>query len=112
SSDNSLEIIHTYKEKLKYWQSQPDGGQANAINFGMQHCTGEIVAWLNSDDWYVNDPFWTVARAYQENPECGLYVGNGFRYREGEYKPFCPRHIAISREVLREGLDYILQPAT
>lgn len=112
SSDKSLEIIQVYQKKLTYWQSKPDGGQASAINAGMQHCTGDIVAWLNSDDWYVNDPFWTVAHAYQENPGSGLFIGNGFRFKDAEYKPFCPRHIAISREVLREGLDYILQPAT
>ncbi|MBK9928210.1 MAG: glycosyltransferase [Anaerolineales bacterium] len=112
SSDKSLEIIQAYQEKLTYWQSKPDGGQASAINAGMQHCTGDIVTWLNSDDWYVNDPFWTVAHAYQENPGSGLFIGNGFRFKDAEYKPFCPRHIAISREVLREGLDYILQPAT
>ena len=112
STDNSLEIILAHKQNLKYWQSQSDGGQANAINTGMQHCTGDIVTWLNSDDWYVNEPFWIVARAFQENPGCGLFIGNGFRYREGVYQPFCPRHIAISREMLKEGLDYILQPAT
>ncbi len=112
SNDNSIDIIHKYEPKLKFWQSQPDGGQANAINLGMQHCSGELVTWLNSDDWYMDNAFWIVARAYQENPEYGLFVGNGFRYKNGEFNPFCPRHIAISREVLREGLDYLLQPAT
>jgi glycosyltransferase involved in cell wall biosynthesis len=112
STDRSVEIIQSNLEKLKYWQSQPDGGQADAINMGMRHCTGEIVSWLNSDDWYVNQPFWVVARAYQENPQAGMFVGNGFRYKDNEYTPFCPRHIAISREVLAEGMDYILQPAT
>jgi glycosyltransferase involved in cell wall biosynthesis len=112
SNDASVRIIQTYQEKLKYWQSQPDGGQANAINMGMSHCSGDIVAWLNSDDWYINESFWIIAHAFQENPEGGLFIGNGFRYKGGLYKPFCPRHIAIQREMLDEGLDYILQPAT
>ncbi|MBK9925011.1 MAG: glycosyltransferase [Anaerolineales bacterium] len=112
SNDQSLDIIRSYSEKLKYWQSQPDEGQANAINMGMQYCNGDIVSWLNSDDWYINNPFWVIARAYQENPKSGLFIGNGFRHKDGEFRPFCPRHVAISREVLSEGLDYILQPAT
>src|SRR6266487_3647169 len=80
SSDESVDIIRSYESRLAYWQSQPDGGQSAAINAGMQHCTGDLVAWLNSDDFYWGDSLWTVGRAYAAFPGHSLYIGNGFRY--------------------------------
>jgi len=50
STDGSVEIIKKYARHLTYWQSQPDGGQYAAINEGFTKTTGEIMAWLNSDD--------------------------------------------------------------
>ncbi|MEP0783657.1 glycosyltransferase [Trichocoleus sp. DQ-A3] len=113
STDESLNIIHSYEPKLTYWQSQPDGGQSEAINLGMQHCTGELVTWLNSDDFYWGDSLWSAGRAYAAFPEHGLYIGNGLRYNQSSesYTPFCRRHLALNREALMQGLDYILQPS-
>jgi glycosyltransferase involved in cell wall biosynthesis len=114
STDQSLEIIKGYARCLTYWQSQRDGGQAAAINEGLRHCSGDIVAWLNSDDYYLPDALWRIARAYAEFPARGLYVGNGLRDRgsDQQFTPFCRRHVAINRHALTEGLDYVLQPAT
>lgn len=50
STDGSVDIIRKYEKHLTYWQSQPDGGQYQAINEGFQRSTGEIMGWLNSDD--------------------------------------------------------------
>src|SRR5262245_37737534 len=52
STDDSVAIIRSFESRLKFWQSRRDGGQSAAINEGMRHCTGELVAWLNSDDYY------------------------------------------------------------
>ena len=52
STDNSVDIIKKYERCLTYWQSQPDNGQYHAINEGFRKTTGEIMAWLNSDDKY------------------------------------------------------------
>ena len=114
STDQSLEIIKEYAGSLTYWRSQRDAGQAAAINEGLRHCSGDIVAWLNSDDYYLPDALWRIARAYAEFPARGLYVGNGLRYREHnqQFTPFCRRHVAINRDALTNGLDYVLQPAT
>ena len=114
STDGSVDIIRSYEKRLGYWQSRPDGGQSAAINEGVSRCTGELVAWLNSDDFYWRDSLWTVGRAYRAYPGHGLYIGNGLRFNqtEGRYTPFNRKHLALNREVLINGIDYILQPAT
>jgi len=114
STDESVAIIQSYADRLRHWRSSPDAGQSAAINEGVYYCTGELVTWLNSDDFYHGDSLWEVARAYRAHPNCGLYIGNGFRYdeRTGTRSPFCTRHVALSREALTHGPDYLLQPAT
>ena len=53
STDGSVEIIRTFENRLAWWVSEPDQGQYNAINKGFAHTSGEIMAWLNSDDLYT-----------------------------------------------------------
>ncbi len=52
STDSSVEIIHQYADKLAWWVSERDQGHADALNKGFAHATGDIFAWLNSDDTY------------------------------------------------------------
>jgi len=76
STDGSLEIVERYTDKLAYWVSEPDKGQASAINKGLAHATGEIVAWLNSDDIYLPGAFMQAAQAFQSNPGLGFMYGD------------------------------------
>ena len=50
SSDNSANIIHQYAPWLTYWVSEPDNGQAHALNKGFAQATGDLFGWINSDD--------------------------------------------------------------
>lgn len=69
SSDGSIEIIKKYEKHLRYWCSEPDQGQYYAINKGFQHATGDIMAWLNSDDMYFPWTFRTVGSILHDLPE-------------------------------------------
>jgi glycosyltransferase involved in cell wall biosynthesis len=62
SQDQSVEIIRKYEPWLTYWTSEPDRGQSHAINKGFVRATGEIMCWLNSDDYFAPDTLWTVAK--------------------------------------------------
>ena len=72
STDGSLEIIHNYADQFAYWVSEPDSGQAEAINKGFSHARGEIVAWLNSDDLYLPGAISQAVAALQADPQLGM----------------------------------------
>ncbi|HTN20031.1 MAG TPA: glycosyltransferase family 2 protein [Pelobium sp.] len=67
STDNSVEIIEKYDKHISYWVSEKDKGQADAINKGLAHCTGEIFNWINSDDLLAPNALFTIASLYKEN---------------------------------------------
>lgn len=78
SKDNSLELIHKYAHRFAWWVSEPDRGQADAINKGFKQAKGEIVAWINSDDLYYRpDVVRQAVEALQENPQVGMVYGDG-----------------------------------
>ncbi len=76
SQDGSLEIIRRYTDRLAWWVSEPDGGQAEAINKGLQHARGEILAWLNSDDIYLPGAIQSALDTLRANPQAGMVYGD------------------------------------
>ncbi len=58
STDGSIDIIRKYERHLAYWVSEPDSGMYDAINKGFSRTTGDIMAWINSDDMYLP---WTIS---------------------------------------------------
>jgi glycosyltransferase involved in cell wall biosynthesis len=69
STDNSVDIIRRYADHLDYWVSEKDRGQNHAINKGMARATGEVLAYLNSDDKYLPWTFRTAGRIFMTLPE-------------------------------------------
>jgi hypothetical protein len=76
STDNSVDIIKKYENKLAYWVSEKDNGQADAINKGFARATGEIIAWLNSDDYYLAGAVSSAEKIFEANPDVALVYGN------------------------------------
>ncbi len=72
SSDGSVDIIKKYAPHLAYWVSEKDSGQAEAINKGMARATGGVVAWLNSDDYYLPGAVASALKIFDENPDVVL----------------------------------------
>ena len=75
SDDGSREIIQSYAEHLTYWVSEPDEGQADAINKGFARATGKYVAWLNSDDVYRPGAVSRAVAILEADPDLGLVYG-------------------------------------
>jgi len=117
STDGSLEIIKKYKDKLKYI-SEKDKGQSNGINKGLRMATGDIVAFLNADDIYLDNTLDTVVRYFKDNPECMWLTGyckiideNGKQIKKyiTDYKNRKLRRFSFEQLLVE---DCISQPAT
>ena len=72
STDGSVDVIQKYAGRLAWWVSEQDKGQTDAINKGFNRATGEILAWLNSDDTYNPRAVGQAVKYLIENPEVGL----------------------------------------
>lgn len=74
STDNTLDIIKKYEDRIDYWVSEPDNGQSSALNKGFSKATGDVLAWINSDDYYELDIFDKVMKKFTD-PD--VYILNG-----------------------------------
>ena len=66
SQDQSVDILKAYSPWLTYWESKPDKGQTEAINKGMKRVSGDIIAYINSDDYYNPGTFFRIAEEFQK----------------------------------------------
>lgn len=75
SSDNSVEILRKYEPWLAHWTSEPDLGQANAINKGFQKSSGHIMGWLNSDDCINPSALQRIAKQFMADNSIDIVCG-------------------------------------
>jgi glycosyltransferase involved in cell wall biosynthesis len=77
STDGTLDIIKKYIDSIEYYISEPDSGIYNAMNKGISASTGDIVFFLNSDDYFADDRVLEdVASVFQKNPDIDIVFGN------------------------------------
>lgn len=102
SSDGSIEIIKKYEKELHYWVSEPDGGIYNALNKGFAKSSGEIMGWINSDDMYHPNSFYSLAEIFSKFEKVQWVEGATTFY--DEYS----RTIAASSPPGRSFVDFLL----
>jgi len=83
STDGSIDIIKKYAPHFTYWVSEKDKGQSDAIDRGFKMATGDIMGWLNSDDFFAKDALWTIAKTFQNNPSVKIISGGIKVYEQG-----------------------------
>jgi glycosyltransferase involved in cell wall biosynthesis len=76
SKDKTVEVLQEYQEKLSGWASEKDSGQSQAINRGFAKTSGEIMAWLNSDDLLLPGSLQTVGDYFNRHPDVDVVYGN------------------------------------
>jgi glycosyltransferase involved in cell wall biosynthesis len=124
STDGSVELIKKYEHKLAYWVSEKDRGQAHALNKGLAHATGDLVAYLNSDDLYLPGAFAVAVSYFREHPQTDWLCGDTEMFGEEQEHRIVSADVPKSaahalcwaytapqpgmfwkRELLREGFD-------
>jgi glycosyltransferase involved in cell wall biosynthesis len=76
STDESVDVLGRFEGSLSGWASESDDGQADAINRGFAHTSGEIMAYLNSDDLLLPGALAYVARYFSAHPEVDVVYGH------------------------------------
>lgn len=75
STDKTVEIIRKYEEKISYWVSEADCGLYDAMNKGLDRCTGDVVAFLGSDDYYLDGALEYVADCFEMSEQLDILCG-------------------------------------
>ncbi len=113
STDDSVDIIKKYENCIDYWVSEKDEGQSHAINKGFKKATGEIVAWLNSDDLYFPYAVSIAVQRFKENSDLSLFYGDCvFINRYGGFIRYFTEVEPYNQSRLLNYSDYIMQPTT
>ncbi|MCR4432278.1 MAG: glycosyltransferase [Tepidanaerobacteraceae bacterium] len=112
STDNSVEIIKKYADRLEYWVSEPDRGQSDAINKGFHRASGEILHWLNSDDVLVPGALQNVAEYFLKHPEIGCVIGDIEMIDENSNLLFQRKAIPFHFRTALYGACSVPQPST
>lgn len=84
SADGSVDVIRKYEPWLSHWVSERDRGQSHAINKGFGRATGEILCWLNSDDYYLPNALSAVGAALSKGSGNFAVAGHCLKvYQDG-----------------------------
>ncbi|MHA1382095.1 MAG: glycosyltransferase family 2 protein [Candidatus Helarchaeota archaeon] len=111
STDNSLDIIKIYEDKIDWWVSKPDKGQSDAINKGFQNANGDWLCWVNSDDILLPNALEKVAEAISKYPNVDIVTGNVVYIDKNEFIIRCVRVPRMRWAFYRRNVGYFCAPA-
>lgn len=107
SNDNTVSILKSYNHLI--WVSERDRGQADALNKGLAIATGDVIGWINSDDYYEANIFKSVMGCFSE-PEIQWVIGDLSYYLDDNGEIFYKKSPAVSYERLLRNPDIVKQP--
>jgi glycosyltransferase involved in cell wall biosynthesis len=113
SSDQSVEIIRRYEDRLAWWDSRPDEGQVDALLKGFERARGEILGWLNSDDELLPGAITAVVEELGADPGVMLVYGDNTLVDENTGNEAILRAGPFDvAEMLRTGQNPVPQPGS
>lgn len=107
STDDSVAIIKEFSSSIDWWVSEKDSGQSHAINKGLQKVTGDIIGWINSDDYYEPNVFRSIVQSFKNNPQADVIyfdVRNlsGTSEHIFHHQPFYPPELFLTKVCLHQ----------
>ena len=100
STDQTVEIIKKYAPWIDFWVSEKDHGQSHAINKGFEKTSGELMGWLNSDDYFLPGALCKLALTYLEEPSVGAVYGQGHIIDDRGTITYTPKLVQVTKKSL------------
>lgn len=109
SQDETLDILRRYEDRVR-WVSEPDHGQAHAVNKGITATKGEVIAWINSDDIYYPEALTKVQQYFSGHPSVDVLYGDAFYIdiHDNQFEPYPTQPFEFQRLI---NLCFLCQPA-
>jgi len=111
STDETTSILREYDDKI-IWISEPDCGQTDAINKGIKMSSGEIIAYLNSDDIYLRGAIERVVDEFARSPDVEFVYGDNYAIDEDGQVLGQVKTISFDPNILLYDANFICQPAS
>jgi len=113
STDNTVDVLRKYENDLAFWVSEPDQGQSHAINKGLAKATGQVLCWLNSDDFYLPGTLMTVGKMLADGTGCYAIAGHCLKvYEDGTPPVFLEGRFDNRRRMLEFWKGYQMHQPT
>ncbi len=113
STDSTVEVIRKYEKYITYWVSEKDRGQSDAINKGFEKATGDIICWLNSDDYYYPNTLYRVANHFMNDSNKNKIIFGQGTFLFEQYNLKIPNKTAkLSKKLTIDFCDYVIQPSS
>ena len=113
STDHTRDVLRSYGDRIR-WISEPDRCQSDALNKGVRLAQGELIAWINSDDYYASDTaVATLLDAFDAERDVDIVYGHGTRVdAKGEYiGPYRARAVSGVSQIITHPASFVIQPS-